>query len=190
MSHRIPVFFFPIEPGEVPKDLHDWHSVLNALGMRLERRTEYRVRTSVSRNWWHQHALGLICKGLAIEGLRFVETEVACLGRKELEIAAGALDRVLDEIKAGIPDLGAEINREGSIWWLHHFADEDGYKRYSRETFEKAFDESRPAYDIDVDADVGYESVVSFYSFVKSLRAATNEALNQEKRLLYIQPQP
>jgi hypothetical protein len=110
MSHHIPVFFLPIEPEQVPKDLHDWHSVLNALGVRLERRTEYGGRTSVSRNWWHQHALGLICKGLAIEGLGFVETEVACLDRKELEIAAAALDRVLDKIKAGIPDLGTETN--------------------------------------------------------------------------------
>jgi hypothetical protein len=190
MSHRIPVFFLPIEQEQVPENLKDWHSAMNVLDERLERRADYGLRTSTSRNWWYQHALGLICTGLAIEGLGFVDAEIACLDRKELEAAANALDRVLREIRDGIPHLGPEIDEEGSIWWLHYYWDEGRYKEYSTETMRKAFDESEAAHDIDVDADVGYASVVGFYSFLKSLQAALNEALSQDKSLLYVQPQP
>jgi hypothetical protein len=190
MSHRIPVFFLPIKREEVPENLKDWHSAMNVLGEWLERRADYGLRTSTSRNWWYQHALGLICTGLAIEGLEFAEAEIACLDKKELEAATNALSRVLQEIRDGIPHLGPGIDEEGSIWWLHHYWDEGGCKEYSAETMRKAFDESEAAYDIDVDTDVGYESVMGFYSFLKSLQAAVNEALSQDKSLLYVQPQP
>ncbi len=190
MSLRIPVFFFPIERDEVPENLDDWQSAMSIVGDRLESRDKYGLRTSISRNWWYQHAIGLICKGLAIEGLEFIDSEIACLDREELESAAIALDRVVQETRDGIPCLGPEIDKEGTIRWLHYYWVEGEYKPYSAETMGKAFEESQPAYDIDVAADVGYESVVGFYAFLKTLRAAVAEALSQNKSLLYVQPQP
>jgi hypothetical protein len=192
MSHYIPVFFFPIEREAVPEDRKDWDSAMDILKKRLERRNEHNLWKCTSRNWWLQHALLLICKGLGVGGLEFIDIdiEIAYLDNKELEAASNALDKVLREICNGIPYLGPEIDKEGSIWWLHHYRDKGRDKEYSIETMRRAFSESEATYEIDIFPDSGYESVVGFYSFLKSLQAAVNETMSQDMSLMYFQMQP
>ena len=191
MSNYIPVFFMPIMRDELPESLESWHSAMDLIGNRLENRVEYGLRSSTSRNWWYQHALGLVCNGLSIRGLEFLDVEIVCLDRESLEAASNAVKKVLHEIRNGIPYLGSEIDKVGSIWWLHYYWEEGEYKEYSPESIRRAHDEAEVSYDLRIDTDVGYESVVGFfYSFQKSLQASINEALSQAKWLLYVSPQP
>ena len=103
MSHSIPVFFFPIEPEKVPPELDGWESAMDCVSERLKQQEVYGMRISTSRNGWHQHALHLICEGLDISRLEFVDEEVAYLNRTGLEAAAHALDRVMQATKNGVP---------------------------------------------------------------------------------------
>ena len=190
MSHYIPVFYFPIERKEIPENRNDWDSAMNILRERLEKRDKYTLWECTSRNWWVQHALLLICQGLGIEGFEFIDTEITYLGNKELETASNALQKVLCEIRNGIPRLGPETDEEGSIWYLRHYRDKGKDKEFSIETMKKAFSESEVIYKIDIFPDTGYKSVVGFYSFIKSLQAAVNEAICQDMSLMYFQIQP
>jgi hypothetical protein len=140
--------------------------------------------------WWYQHALGLICQGLAVEGLEFVDTEIACLDGEKLETAFKALEQILQTVRDGIPYLEQDRDGKDSLWYLHTYWDDGERKTYTTEIVRKAFDESQALYDIDVEQEFGYESIVGFFSFLKSLQATMSECLNQAMCLLYIQPQP
>lgn len=192
MSHYIPVFYFPIQKEEIPGNPDNRDSALAILKKRLEKQDESNLWKCTSRNWWLQHALLLICRGLEIEGLEFIDTdiEITYLDRKELEAASNALEKILHEIRNGIPRLGPEIEEEGSIWWLHHFIEEGEVKKFSNGIMRKAFSESKAVYEIDIIPDSGYKSIVGFYSFLKSLEAAVIEAMNKNMNLMYIQIQP
>jgi hypothetical protein len=191
MSHYIPVFFFPIEPKKVPPELNGWESAIDILSERLKQQEVYGMRISTSRNGWHQHALRLICAGLDIGRLEFVDEEVAYLDRTGLEAAAHALDHVMRETKNGVPFLGQEVDELGSIWHLRYELTSQGNRLYRPDLIRQAFDESRPVYNVDgLESDIGYTSIVRFFAFLKSLRQAIEEALTSGKGLLYVQPQP
>lgn len=85
------------------RNLDDWQPAMRNVGDRLESRDEYGVRTDISRNRWHQHAVGLMCQGPTIEGLGFAESEISCLDREVLDSAAIALGRVVQETRDGMP---------------------------------------------------------------------------------------
>lgn len=176
MSHYVPVFFFPVEESQVPQTLVVWDDALPLMKDRLENRDEFGLRESVSRNWWHQHALDLLCRGLQIGGLEFINSEVVCLRTDELETASEALDAVLNRIADDIPDLGS----------FEH-TDIEGLRIPEHK---RAIEQAQSSYRIEVDADWGLEAAIGFYSFVKSLREAISEALVGNQCLLYVQIQP
>jgi hypothetical protein len=190
MSHYISVIFLPIEGSAVPDSLKSWLVVEPFLKGWYERRHELGLRLSVSRNWWHQAALDQICKGLGIEGLEFVLSEIICLGAKELEAASKALDRVTAALADGIPDIGSFEVDHGPVWWLRHYIHEGEFKELPQGVLRRAFEEAQPSYDVNANKDHGFEAVVGFYSFVKSLGQAVGDALIQKKCLLYVRPQP
>lgn len=105
MSHYIPVFFFPVENSQVPKVFAAWEDALPLMKGRLENRRKFGLRESVSRNWWHQHALDLLCKGLQIGGLEFINSEIVCLCDDGLKAASRALDAVLTKSLMASPTL-------------------------------------------------------------------------------------
>ncbi len=190
MGHSIPVFFIPLDRDAIPLGLKDWHSAESILGELWEKRFSVGLRKTVSRNWWHQDALGIICRNFGISGLEFINSEIVCLDSRELEIAAEALDRVLEKIADGIPKLDAADEKNGSIWGLRHYHDKGKIKRFSRERLRQAFVQAQPSYDVDEGGALGYDTVVGFFSFIKTFRAAVGDALSQKKCLLYVQPQP
>jgi hypothetical protein len=128
------------------------------------------IRLSASRNWWHLSTLQEITKELRIQGLEFLHEEVACLDSSQLALAMYALEEILASFSEGLPDIfsleaeGAELFQE----------DPNAIKRA-----QSSFDIGDYDYDIEL-----------FWSFVKSLQQAINEAILQQKWLLYIQIQP
>ena len=176
MSDYIPVFFFAVKESQVPAKLDTWLDAELVLSERWEQRQRFGLRESLSRNWWHQNALDSICKGLSIKGLEFVRSEIACLCDQELAAAAGALDTLMDELADGVPDLGPFEHID--VVCLRHPRHSD------------ALNQSRPTYKMNIYTDIGFEAAVGFYSFVKSLRAAIDEAKAQNGCLLYVHPQP
>jgi hypothetical protein len=190
MSHYIPVFFAPIEKDKLPEKPETWNSVEHVLVDLWKRRGESGLRLTTSRNWWHQHALSLISTGLKIGGLEFIQSEVVCLETKGLVAALRALDEVLARIRDGIPDLGPENEEHGSIWGLRHYYNGNDTQAFSKGLLRRAFEDSEVVAESKSDHDIGYDSVVAFYCFVRSLRATVIECLSAEKCLLYVQPQP
>jgi hypothetical protein len=182
MGYWIPVCYFSIDRSDVPRELENWLSVETIISARWERPDDSSFRFTTSRNWWHQDALDQICKGLGVEGLEFIHSEVACLCGQELQTASAALDRVIQQITAGLPPLGDHEVEHGSVWWMRQYESEGSFK----DVFEKA----RPTFKASASKDVGFEATVAFCSFVKSLRAAVGEAIDEGKCLLYVQPQP
>ena len=189
MCYSIPVFFFPISNDELPVELKDWHSAENLLSKKWESREQNGLRTSTSRNWWHQHAISLICKHLQIDGLEFLHKEIICLDAKQMEAGIQALGKLLDSCQSGIPQLTPEMEKEGSIWFLRNYYEGNKDRKFSAKQIEKAYAESRVVAQVN-GADTGYDSLVDFFSFLKSLRASLQECLSQNRKLLYVQPQP
>jgi len=190
MSHSIPVFFFPISDDELPVQLNSWYSVESLLSEKWENREQNGFRTSTSRNWWHQHAIGLISEHLQIDALDFLQKEIICLDRQQIEASVKAIDKLLTLCQSGIPELAPEMEQEGSIWFLRNYYEGKSKKKFSVSQIEKAYAESRAVSEIEGLTDNGYDLLVGFFSFLKSLRASLQECLSQNRKLLYVQPQP
>jgi hypothetical protein len=183
MSHYIPVFYFPIERAELPDNLDDSESALDLIATRWESPAESRLRSTTSRNWWHQQVLLELSNGLAVEGLEFVTSQVTCLDATELVRADQALGTLLETIGHGIPDLGEHEPEHGGLWWIRQYTGND-------EAFAAVLHTAQPSLDASSSKDGGLEAVEAFCSFVKSLREAMGDALAQGKCLLYVQLQP
>ena len=190
MSHYLPVFFLPINDDECPENLEGWHSAEELLGDKLSNREQNGLLKSASRNRWHQHAIGLICEHLQINGLDFLQHEIACLDRNRIRVARGAIDKFLTVCQSGIPELTPAMEKEGSIWFLRNYFKGGEEKKFSTSHLKKAFAESRAVLEIEGCADSGYNSLVEFFSFLKSVQAILQECLSQNRKLLYVQPQP
>jgi len=60
MSHYIPIAFLPVDTDEIPENPNDWISVWELLEKKSGNYEASGLRTSISRNWWHQDAIDLI----------------------------------------------------------------------------------------------------------------------------------
>ena len=190
MSHYISVFFFPIGDDEIPDNLESWHSAEKLLRVNCDNRERNELRTSVSRNWWHQHAIGLICEYLQISGLEFLKLEIACLDMNEIQAGISAINEFLTSCRHGLPELTPDMEKEGSIWFLRNYFEGNKERKFSTSQVERAYAESCDVPEVKGFADIGYDSLVGFFSFLKSLRASLQECLSQNKKFLYVQPQP
>lgn len=184
MGHYIPVFFVPIEKVQLPEELPNWHSALRILN-EFAGAGRPAVRQSTSRNWWHQYALRILCQAFGIQGLEFLQSEIACICDRELAAAAQALDIVMDKTANGIPFLGASAEENAAIRGLR-----DDLAQVSLDELAIAISQVRPLRKVDPPVDSGFEAGIGFFAFIKSLRAAIGEAIDEKKCLLYVQPQP
>ncbi len=191
MSHYLPVFFFLVDEGELPRELNGWLSVQGLIGDRSENRAGAEFHYSVSRNWWHQQALMEIAEALKVEGLAFVQSELACLRADELRAASASLEHVINEAQQGLPQARQVVKDHGPLWWVIHDLDSN-YKTYEVpiEEVRRAFEAAEVVFKASASVDGGYEATVAFFSFIKSLHATTQAALVRNKCLLYVQPQP
>jgi hypothetical protein len=169
----MPVFFFPVPKSQVPPVLATWEDIIPLMEEPLKNPHQFGLRESQSRNYWHQYDLDLLCKGLQIGGLEFINSKIVCLCDEELEKAARAIDEVLNRVADGIPDLGS-------------FEDSD-IEGLRIPEHKKAIEQAKPEYEIRVNADWGFKAAVGFYSFVKSLQKTIQEAISGNQCLLYVQ---
>lgn len=190
MSHYIPVFFFPVDDHEIPKALDRWDTASDLIGERYGKQEEYKMREVISRNWWFQETLNLLCSGLDITGLDFVLMEIACLNENQLQDAKLRLNEVLEKIRFDVPNLGSEIEGNNCIWYLRHYYKNGKKKRYSSHEMQKPFIDSEPKFIVRNFTDIDYQSKVDFYSFIKSLKSCIEDCLSSGQKLLYVQPQP
>jgi hypothetical protein len=190
MSHFISVFFLPISDDECPEKLEGWRSAEQLLGDKLSTKEQNSVLISASPNWWHQHAVGLICQHLQIGGLEFLQHEIACLDRNQIQVASIAIVNFISACQHGIPELAPEMEKEGSIWFLRNYFEGNKDRKFTTSQIEQALAESLAVHEIRGLADNGYNGLVEFFSFLKSVREILQECLSQNKKLLYVQPQP
>jgi hypothetical protein len=190
MGHYISVFYLQINKSEVPETIDTWHSSIDVLDKYSKMSGGSELYKTASRNWWHQHALLLICEQLRISGLEFIDSEIACITHADLEGIEIALTSVLKRLSIGFPDFGPIEEQSGSVWHLVNYFESGEIKQYTQETIRQAFDESIVTRDASCGVDSGYESLVTFFSFIKSLHYCVKEAMNGNKFLLYVQPQP
>jgi hypothetical protein len=190
MSYYIPIFFFPANDDEVPLKLESWQTVDKLLSKKWDTRQHSGLRTTASRNWWHQDAVSLICKYLQITGLEFLQREIVCLDIPEIYNGLSAIDSLLDACQHGIPELTPEMENNGSIWSLRNYYEGYEVNKFTRMQIDEAIAEACPTLEIEGFADQGYNALVEFFSFLKTLYATFQECLSQNKKFLWVSPQP
>lgn len=175
MSYSIPVFIFLIGPAEVRSPLSSWRDANSLISDRWARWQEKGDTgdfvVSTSRNWWHQHLLYLLCNAYKIQGLEFAAREISCLGEEELRAAALGLGELFRFLEA---------RRMPEEWaMLQPYSDILGPQALA------AFEQAQPQPDIK-QHDAGFDAAVSFFAFLKSLRAMIRAASQQDKSLLFV----
>ena len=183
MSYHIPVFYFPIDRSEVPASFDEPNSLLDLVAQRYDSPEEHGLRSTMSRNWWHQQVLLELSNGLGLDSLHFAGLPAVCLDAEELQTVDRDLATLFEVIRTGIPDLGKHEPKHGGVWWIRRDTGSD-------EAFAAILSASLPSLDASSDEDIGPKAVGAFCSFVKSLQEALREAREQNKCLLYVQPQP
>jgi hypothetical protein len=175
VSHSIPVFIFLLSGSEIPSPLASWRDASDLIGDRWDRWQQKGdtgdFMVSTSRNWWHQHLLYLLCQACDVHGLEFAAREISSLAGEELQAAALGLEELLRMLAARrIPEGGA---------LLEPYADILGPQLAA------ALDRAQAQAEIE-QQDAGFEAAVSFFSFLKSLRAMLRAASQQDKSLLFV----
>ena len=179
MGHNIPTFFFPVNTT-VLKDIDVTEDfVQHYLGEKFESRHEEGIREVTSRNWWYQDTVLELVKRLNISGLEFLSDELIILDKTRLSKANASLDQLISKISDSIPVFSDQEHEE-------HI----GIIKLSREDVLFAFQKANPDFVINPPVDSGFEAVVGFYSFLKSMHAAINNALERDLLLVYYRSQP
>ncbi|MBD2256733.1 hypothetical protein [Pseudanabaena sp. FACHB-2040] len=126
------------------------------------------LRVSTCKHGWYLDLLMRICKGTQIQNLEFASVRdfwsVICA--EQLEAAKESLEKVLEFLESGIPNLGE---------W------EDDKVEDLRKDL-NAFEQADVDFRID---DYGFDANQSFCSHIKTLHFTVNEALEKGKCLLY-----
>jgi hypothetical protein len=177
MGHYISVLICVIDPSETPSRLFSWEDAADVIDDRLNKWVQEGntkgFLQSTSKNWWHQHLLHLICQAYDIAGLEFTAQEIACLRKQDL--LAGDV---------GLSKLFQIIETQRLQDKLDMFGD---YSDVLDQGYLAAFHEAKIVADVE-EYDGGFRAAVSFFSFLKSLKATTVEAYQANSFLLYIMP--
>jgi hypothetical protein len=185
MSHVIPVFFIPVKKDEIPGQLHDWQDVNDLLNKYYEQRHTYGVRISSSRNWWFEKIFHDSAETLGVQNLDFILDEITLLDAEDLQKTKQAL--VLFVASFSKDKFPLSLEETNKIWSFRREVDFATIKQM----FKKAVNESKPFYECyAVDGADTYEGLFDFFSFVKMLQSAIVDALENEKCLLIVRPQP
>ena len=182
--------FFPVLNSSLPARLESWLDVADLMNEYYKNPQESGFRSISSRNWAYQDALQQLCQSLEISGLQFLYSEVICLGVSDLQSDLSALDEILLSISDGFPTVAKNTEENNSLWWLQRDVVNGVTVEIPEDDIRKAFRAAKAEHDVSPKKDVGYEALVGFFSFIKSLREAINEAIQNEMNLLYVIPQP
>jgi hypothetical protein len=187
MGHSIPVFLIPITKDEVPIKLEHWNDAEKLISKKYENKIENKLYSITSRNWWVQHALSLICNDIRITGLEFIMKEIIFISGEELIEAGQAFEKLLKLISNGIPKLKSDSEKEGSIWGLRKYFIKGKEGTYSNRDINSAYIKAIIVPDLHV-SDSGYQSVVDFFSSIKTYHNMVNYCIQNNKGLLIVQP--
>jgi len=179
MGHNIPTFFFPVHEQELQGSELTEEFVQHLLGSKFEARFDEGIREVSSRDWWYQETALELARRLNISGLDFLSGELLILDKADLSSARNSLDQLLAGISSQIMDRGEDPQD------MHI-----GITQLSNVDSSLAFEQSSPAFVINPPIDSGFEAVRGFYSFLKSLSAAIDSALEKDLHLIYYRPQP
>ena len=179
MGHNIPTFFFPVNEKDLNGSDLTEDIVQNLLGDKFESRYDEGIREVTSRNWWYQEMVLELAKSLKISGLEFLSEELLVLDKPKLLQTFGSLDQLLSKISSSIPVFSEQQNEEYA-----------GIAELRSVDCSLAFQRSTPDIVINPSVDSGFEAVEGFYSFLKSIIAAINNALERDFLLIYYRPQP
>ena len=179
MGHNIPTFFFPVNEKDLNGSDLTEDFVQNLLGVKFESRYDEGIREVTSRNWWYQETVLELAKRLKISGLEFLSQELIVLEKPKLSHTIVSLNQLLSKISGSIPVFSDQQNEEYA-----------GIAELRSVDCSLAFQRSTPDIVINPSVDSGFEAVVGFYSFLKSIIAAINNALERDLLLIYYRPQP
>ena len=179
MGHNIPTFFFPVHKDDLKGSELSEEFVQELLGNKYDSRFDEGIREVSSRSWWYQETTLELAKLLDISGLKFLSEELLLLDYLGLSQASNSLAQLTSEISSTIPIFSEHVQEEYS-----------GIKELRKVDCSLAYEQSSPAYEVNPSVDSGFEAVVGFYSFLKSLRAAIDSALENDQYLIYYRPQP
>ena len=185
MGYEIPIFFVPVPPSK-----RHWSEdeAAQLVGEGYEDREKSRLRSSVSRNWWHVANLLEAAAATDASALAFLNKPVACLDTPAVAQAIRVLTSVLAETSGGLARLATTCTAEANEFFLREEAstpDADPAEAYTR-----AFLEAKPSYDVEWSGDAGYGASVGYFAFLKSLLVCLVECLTAGQYLLYYRPQP
>jgi len=177
MSSSVFVFFFLIDPSETPSHLSSWEDAEDVISDRWNKREQagntQGYVLSASRNGWHQHLLHLICQAYGIQGLEFTAREIACLQKQGLLAGIAGLNRLFQIIQS-----------QRLLDKLEMF---ELYSDILDQAYLAALHQAQIASEIEP-YDTGFEAAVSFFTFLKSLKAVIETAYQADKFLLYVMP--
>jgi hypothetical protein len=163
MSNSVSINIYLIEPDEIPSQLSSWEDAADIILDRLNRQEEdvFQSIESISVNWWHQHLLYLLCQAYDIQGLGFTAQEIACLRKEALQASDQGLDQLFQIIEVQrLFDKSDRLEQYTDILGLDYLA-----------AFHKAESTS-----MITQADWGFQAAVSFFAFLKSLKAIIETA--------------
>jgi hypothetical protein len=177
MSYSVSVNIFLIELDELPSHLSSWEDAADIILDRLNKREQegdaFRSIESISVNWWHQHLLYLLCRAHGIKGLEFTAQEIACLRKEALQAGVEGLGQLFQIFEAQrLFDQSDRLQQYADILGLDYLA---------------AFHQAEVTSMIN-QADWGFHAAVSFFAFLKSLKAMIETAYRTDKPLLYVMP--
>jgi len=177
MSNSVSIHIFLIEPDEIPSQLSSWEDAADIILDRLNKREQegdsFRSIESISVNWWHQHFLYLLCQAYDIQGLKFTAQEIACLRKEALQASDEGLDLLFQIIEAQrLFDKSDRFEQYSDIFGVDYLS---------------AFHQAESTSMI-MQADWGFKAAVSFFAFLKSLKAMIEIAYRIDKPLLYVMP--
>ncbi len=173
MSLTIPVFFFAVDPADVPHQLTDWQDVVNLLNGILEAHPPGQLCISHSQNWRHQHLLSLISEAYHLPGLIFTAQEQACLHAPEMQAALADFERLFALLVTGqtlhLPNAEAYADILGELGTACQAA-------RVQAAIDEAYGSPR-------------QQAVTFCAFLITFQAVIEQALRSGRCLLYVMPE-
>lgn len=99
MGHSIPVMYLLCDPTEVPASLASWIDAQELLTKAHRDKDKYHLYSAIGRNWWQIQAVKEIRNRNKLDGLDFVDREVAIVSSAVLPVAIDSIHKVIAELR-------------------------------------------------------------------------------------------
>ena len=185
MGQHEPVLFFQIDQKYLPSENDDMDIWVSEVWDEIEKGKNYYWVSS--RNGVYHYGLCDICKELEIRNLAFIEEELSFLDGENLTNAQKAIHQVMAILSQEIPILTKTEDSYDTVWWLR---ETPVGKPYPPDAPQRAFAEAVVSHDLnDWDRDdCLYGYAICFFSFLKSLQQALDDAVAANQVFVFYKP--